>query len=122
MLIVSGIDMLSGTPIFDIKPYIPVADCHPEASEGYTAKTKLYKLKVSVPDSVKNILPKGKLDSLISALEDDPRPGYRHSDGDGEKIYRMEFADMDIPFSVSGDTVTVLDDIRKTDKNTQTGI
>lgn len=120
MLIVSGIDMLSGTPIFDIKPYIPVADCHPEASEGYTAKTKVYKLKVSVPDSVKNILPKETLNSLISALEDDPRPGYRHSDG--EKVYRMEFADMDIPFSVSGDTVTVLDDIRKTDKNTQAGI
>lgn len=122
VLIVSGIDMLSGTPIFDIKPYIPVADCHPEASEGYTAKTKVYKLKVSVPDSVKNIMPKGTLDSLISALEDDPRPGYRHSDSDGKKVYRMEFADMDIPFSVSGDTVTVLDDIRKTDKNTQAGI
>ena len=122
VLIVSGIDMLSGTPIFDIKPYIPVADCHPEASEGYTAKTKVYKLKVSVPDSVKNIMPEEILDSLISALEDDPRPGYRHSDGDEEKVYRMEFADMDIPFSVSGDKVTVLDDIRKIDKNAQTEV
>lgn len=113
VLTVSGIDMISGTPIFDIKPYVPVADCHPEASEGYTAETKKYRLNAAVPDSIKKSMPEEALASLISALEDDPRPGYRHSTDSDGKIYRMEFADMDIPFSVSGDTVTVHEDIRK---------
>ena len=109
-LLVSGIDMTDGTPIYDIKPYIPISDCRPEASEGYTAQTKLHRLRVCIPPEARAQIPDGYIDGLTAALEDDPRPGYRHAD-DG-RVYRLVYGTLDLPFTVSGDTLTVGSDIR----------
>ena len=112
-LLVSGIDMTDGTPIYDIKPYIPISDCRPEASEGYTAQTKLHRLRVCIPSEARAQIPDGYIDGLTAALEDDPRPGYRHAD-DG-RIFRLVYGRLDLPFTVSGDTLTVGTDIRPAD-------
>ena len=109
-LLVSGIDMTDGTPIYDIKPYIPISDCRPEASEGYTAQTKLHRLRVCIPPEARAQIPDGYIDGLTAALEDDPRPGYRHAD-DG-RVFRLVYGTLDLPFTVSGDTLTVGSDIR----------
>lgn len=107
-LLVSGIDMTDSTPIFDIKPYIPVADCHPEASEGYTELTRTHILKVDPGDELPSVLSEEKLAAVIAALEDDPRPGYKHGPENEDRIFRMELCGYDIPFRVCGDRLTVL--------------
>lgn len=112
-LLVSGIDMTDGTPIYDIKPYIPISDCRPDASEGYTAQTKLHRLRVCIPSEARAQIPDGYIDGLTAALEDDPRPGYRRAD-DG-RIFRLVYGRLDLPFTVSGDTLTVGTDIRPAD-------
>lgn len=99
-LLVSGIDMMDKTPIFDIKPYIPITDCHTEASEGYTAITQKHTLSVILPENIDTVIPSEKLSRLISVLEDDPRPGYRHSEKDSDKTYHIEFDMYD--YSVQG--------------------
>ena len=105
ILIVSGIDMLDGTPIFDIKPYIPVADLHPEASEGYTKRTKEHKLSVVFEDGTDDVLPKEILTAVKGILENDPRPGY---DNDPEKVYGLDYSGFDIGFRVDGENVYVI--------------
>lgn len=104
VLKVSGIDMMSGTPVFDIKPYIPRADCIPEASEGYTAETKKHFLEVVFPEELKSKLPVDKLPAVIGILRNDPRPSYID---DPERIYGIEFSGFDIKFSVMGNILTV---------------
>ncbi len=111
-LLVSGIDMKDKTPIFDIKPYIPITDCHPDASEGYTSVTQNHMLSVIIPENIRSVIPKEKLSRLISVLEDDPRPGYRHSVNDSDKIYHLEFDIYDIPFRVKDGKLIVLDNIK----------
>ncbi len=103
-LLVSGIDLMDGTPIYDIKPYIPVADCHPEAAEGYTAQTRTHRLTVNFPQPLLERLPAGKQAAAAALLAQDIRPGYAD---DPERIYGTEFAGADIRFTVSGDTLTV---------------
>ncbi len=105
-LLVSGIDLLDGTPIYDIKPYIPVADCLPEASEGYTAETRLHKLNVCFPEHLLNRIPAEKQAAASALLAQDIRPGYA---GDPERIYGIAFAGFDIRFTVSGSVLTVRD-------------
>ena len=102
--------MTDKTPIYDIKPYIPISDCRTEASEGYTAQTKLHRLRVCIPSEARAQIPDGYIDGLTAALEDDPRPGYRRAD-DG-RIFRLVYGRLDLPFTVSGDTLTVGTDIR----------
>jgi hypothetical protein len=102
-LIVSGIDLLDGTPIFDVKPYIPIADCKPDATEGYTSYTKEHKLAVRFSEGTEELIPKEKLPALKELLSNDPRPGY---DAEG-KEYGLKFAGFDIGFKVSDGTVTV---------------
>ena len=104
VLKVSGIDMMSGTPVFDIKPYIPRADCIPEASEGYTAETKKHFLEVVFPEELKSKLPVDKLPAVIGILRNDPRPSYID---DPERIFGIEFSGFDIKFSVMGNILTV---------------
>jgi len=104
-LTVSGIDMLDGTPIFDIKPYIPVADLHPEASEGYRKRTKEHKLSVIFEDGTNDILPKEIFTAVKGILENDPRPGY---DNDPEKIYGIDYSGYDIGFRADGENVYVI--------------
>lgn len=104
VLKVSGIDMMNGTPVFDIKPYIPRADCIPEASEGYTAETKKHFLEVVFPEELKSKLPVDKLPAVIGILRNDPRPSYID---DPERIYGIEFSGFDIKFSVMDNILTV---------------
>lgn len=105
ILLVSGVDMLDGTPIYDIKPYIPTSDLKPEASEGYTAETKLHKLEVSFENDLEDAVPVELRPALRGILENDPRPGY---DDTPEKRYGLEFADMDVGFTVDGGKLTVV--------------
>ena len=104
ILKVSGIDLMDGTPIYDIKPYIPVADCHPEAAEGYTAETRQHLLEVQFPESLLALLPAQHHEAVTAILAQDPRPGY--SD-DPERIYGILYAGYDIRFRVCGPLLTV---------------
>ena len=101
---VSGIDLLDGTPIYDIKPYIPLADCKPEAAEGYTASTKQHLLRVIFPEAMLSQLPQDKREAACELLAQDPRPGYAD---DPQRQYGLQFAGFDMHFRVSGDTLTV---------------
>ena len=103
-LIIGGVDMLSGTPVFDIKPYIPVADCHPEATQGYTKETREHALEVVIPDQLQALVPEGKLPSLIGVLKTDPRPGY---EDDPAVTYGMAYAGLDVGFTVEKGVLTV---------------
>ena len=112
-ILVSGIDLLDGTPIYDIKPYIPLADCRPEAAEGYTAETKQHCLQVVFPEALLTKLPADKQSAAAALLEQDPRPGYAD---DPERVYGAAFAGFDIRFTVCGDTLTVTDVVRLTER------
>lgn len=103
---VSGVDLLDGTPVYDIKPYIPLADCHPEASEGYTKETKVHQLKVDFPEELLNQYPEEKRDAIIGVLAQDPRPTYFQDPG---RVYGVPFAGFDVKFKVDGDVLTVCD-------------
>ena len=103
-LTVSGIDLLDGTPIYDIKPYIPVADCKPDAAEGYTAETRQHRLTVNFPQHLHDLLPPDKQDAAAALLAQDPRPGYAD---DPSRQYGLSFAGYDIRFFVDGSTLTV---------------
>ena len=105
-LIVSGIDLLDGTPIYDIKPYIPVTDCRPDAAEGYTAETKQHRLRVEFPPQMLALLPEQKRAAAIALLAQDPRPGYAD---DPQRQYGLCYAGFDIRFHTDGETLTVCD-------------
>lgn len=104
VLWVSGVDMLDGTPIYDIKPYIPLSDCHPEATEGYTKETKKHELEVNFPEKFLSLYPEEKRQAAIGILAQDPRQTYFQ---DPDRIYGMSFAGYDIKFKVNGETLTV---------------
>ena len=104
-LLVSGADLLDQTPVYDIKPYLPFADCYPDAVGGYADQQKDYKLKVEFPVNLKNLVNPDKLDAITECLSDDPRPSYQE---DG-KNYGMRFGDYDIKFTVIGGVITVTD-------------
>lgn len=103
---VSGADLLNGTPIYDIKPYIPYADCHPEATGGFTDTSVKRTVKVFIPDSLLGCIPEEKRESLIAVLEQDPRPAYQD---DPERIYGLSFGDLNLHFVVRDGILTVLD-------------
>lgn len=102
---VSGVDLLDGTPIFDIKPYLPYADCRPDAVGGYADALKGYSLEVVFPEELLNFIPVGKRDAVISCLADDPRPSYQSDD----RVYSMRFGDFDIRFKVDEKVLTVIE-------------
>ena len=99
-------DLMDGTPILDIKPYIPYADAHPEASPGYTAQTRLHALNVDFPEPLLNRVPEEKRAALRGVLAQDPRPSYQN---DPERVYGFGFAGWEIRFRVAGDALTVVD-------------
>ncbi|MBR5405265.1 MAG: tRNA (N6-threonylcarbamoyladenosine(37)-N6)-methyltransferase TrmO [Oscillospiraceae bacterium] len=103
-LTVSGIDLVNGTPIYDIKPYLPYADAHPEAAEGYTAQTRQHRLSVCFPPGLLAALPEHHRDAAAALLAEDPRPGYLD---DPERVYGVLYAGFDIRFRVCGDVLTV---------------
>ena len=103
VLLVAGADLMDGTPIFDIKPYLPYADCRPEATGGF-APDAPEKLKVVFPAAALETIPPDKRAALRGVLENDPRPRY-HSDP--ERLYAMSFASLTVRFRVAGGTLTV---------------
>ena len=97
--------MMSGTPIYDIKPYLPYTDSHPEASSGFAADVFDYALKVDFPAELLSLIPEDKRAGLITLLENDPRPSYK---AEGERIYTFSFAGYEISFKVDNGCLTVV--------------
>ena len=106
VLHVAGADLMDGTPIFDIKPYIPYADCRPEATGGFTDTAGNFLLQVDFPSDLLNKLPEEKHAAILQVLSHNPRPSY-HTDPD--RIYGLRFSDFDIRFTVAEQTLSVLD-------------
>ena len=104
VLLVEGADLMDGTPVYDIKPYLPYTDCHPEAASGFAPDAEEYTLKVEIPESESAKFPSEKLSALRSVLAQDPRPAYKD---DGGRIYGMRFAGYEIEFKVNEKTLTV---------------
>ena len=104
VLHVSGADLMDGTPIFDIKPYIPYADSHPEAIGGFTDTADDFLLEVRFPEELLALLPEAKRAAAIGVLRHDPRPSYQRKPG---RVYGLPFAGFDIRFTVEEKTLTV---------------
>ena len=107
---VRGADLMDGTPILDIKPYLPYADCHPEAVGGFAAAQAGAKLTVDIPAPWREHLSPERLLALEGVLAQDPRPSYQD---DPERVYGMEFAGLEIRFRVAGGRLTVCQIIEK---------
>ena len=104
VLIVEGADLLDMTPIYDIKPYIPYADCHPDAAEGFTGQTQSHHLQVAFPPELLEQVPQADRAALTGVLANDPRPSYQH---DPQRVYGMEFGPLEVHFTVDGELLTV---------------
>lgn len=104
VLHVSGVDMMDGTPIFDIKPYVPYTDSQPEATGGFTDTIEKQQLKVVFSEQLLSLIPSEKQQTLIEVLSLDPRPSYQD---DSERIYGLSFAGFDVRFSVIENVLTV---------------
>ena len=104
VLTVAGADLMDGTPIYDIKPYIPYADCHPEAVGGFTTKVDMKPLNVDFPAELLDKVPQEKRDALIGVLEQDPRPRYQKDPG---RVYGLSFAGLEVKFSVEAQILAV---------------
>lgn len=109
ILRVSGADLLDGTPIYDIKPYLPYVDSHPEASNGFALNEKEGRLSVEFADGLLKKIPPEKQAALIAVLAQDPRPGYQNSP---ERNYGIEFSGFDVRFKVDGDFLRVVEVIK----------
>ena len=105
VLHVGGADLMDGTPIFDIKPYIPYGDCHPDATGGFTDTAGAFVLNVVFPPELLEQLPQEKQEAAIGVLSHDPRPSYQRKPG---RVYGLTFAGYDIRFTVSDDVLTVI--------------
>lgn len=103
-LTVSGVDLLDGTPIYDVKPYIPLADCKLDAVGGYSDKFACYKLSVVYDEKILQIIPKEKRQALLECLSDDPRPSYQ----DDDRIYGMKFDHFNVKFSVKDGVLNII--------------
>ena len=104
---VEGADLMNGTPILDIKPYLPFTDCHPEATGGFTQETATQPdLQVTLPDGLRKRLTTQQAEVLCQLLAADPRPHYQD---DSERIYGMEYAGIDIKFKVNGNNLIILE-------------
>ena len=104
VLHVGGADLMDGTPIFDIKPYIAYGDAHPDATGGFTDTASEFLLHVDFPPHLLALLPKEKQEAAIGVLSHDPRPSYQRKP---DRVYGLTFAGFDIRFKVQDDTLTV---------------
>ena len=104
VLVVSGADLMDGTPIYDIKPYLPAADCYPEALSGFAGRVEQHYLEVEIPGKWLDLVPEEKRAALRGVLREDPRPAYQH---DPERIYGMSFGGFQVRFQVDGDRLRV---------------
>lgn len=103
---VRGADLLDGTPILDIKPYLPLADCHPEATGGFAEAVADYALTVQIPDEIKVRIDNEALAVITEILAEDPRPSYQD---DPSRIYHMDYAQYALSFTVAEGILTVTD-------------
>ena len=101
---VAGADLMDGTPIFDIKPYIPYCDCHVDASGGFTSDAGSYLLQVSDPLNLLKKLSESKRQGLIGVLTHDPRPSYQE---DSDRIYGLNFAGFNVRFCIKENILTI---------------
>ena len=106
VLYVTGADLMDGTPIFDIKPYIAYTDSHPDAVSGFASTPAEYLLEVDFAEELLQKVPESQRESLIEVLAHDPRPQYH---ADPERVYGMEFGGMEVKFKVNHDLLTVLE-------------
>lgn len=101
---VAGADLMDGTPIFDIKPYIPYSDCHSDATGGFTDTAKDFLLQVQCPCDILSIVPAEKQEALIELLSHDPRPSYQK---DPHRVYGLSYAGFNIRFTIEDNILTV---------------
>ena len=106
VLRVSGADLVDGTPIFDIKPYLPYSDCHPDAVDAFDGKRSAKPLTVVFPPELEALIPEEKRLGLRQALACGPIPGYQH---DPNRRYGFNFCGRDVRFTIDGDTLTVVE-------------
>ena len=106
VLYVAGADLADGTLIYDIKPYLPYADSHPDAVDAFEESRNAAPLEVIFPDALLQKIPAGKRAGLIQTLAQNPRPGYQH---DPTRRYGFNFAGFDVRFTIDGDTLTVVE-------------
>ena len=106
VLYVKGADLMNGTPIYDIKPYLPYADSHPEAVGGFTENLDERKLEVDFPEDLLAKVPEKKRQALIKVLACDPRPSYQN---DEERVYGLPFGGVEVSFKVKGKVLTVIE-------------
>ena len=104
VLVVAGADLLDGTPIYDVKPYLPYADCKPDAVGGFAAQPKGADLTVDCPPALLDCVPEDKRAALLAVLAQDPRPQYQD---DPARVYGMAFAGLEVKFRVTGERLTV---------------
>ena len=105
VLTVAGADLMDGTPILDIKPYIPYADCQTDAAGGFTDTAGDFLLKVEFPPELLEMVPEDRRPALIGVLSHDPRPSYQRNP---ERVYGMEFAGVNVRFRVAEEVLTVV--------------
>ena len=105
VLHVLGADLMDGTPIYDIKPYLTTTDCHPDAIDGFVATHRHIAVQVVIPDEIAKKIPADLLHGLREVLAQDPRPAYHH---DPERVYGFPFGAFDIQFKVNEETLTVV--------------
>ena len=106
VLFVRGADLLDQTPIYDVKPYLPYVDSHPDARGGFAEETRDYALAVDFPPELLERIPASKHEALLQVLSQDPRPSYQD---DPQRLYGMSFAGWEIKFTVEGVTLHVQD-------------
>ena len=104
VLKIRGADLMDGTPILDIKPYVPYADSHPDAAGGFASAPAGETLDVIIPPELLKLVPENRREALRGVLAQDPRPHYQN---DPERVYGFGFAGMEVKFSVDGDLLTV---------------
>lgn len=109
---VAGADLMDGTPIFDIKPYIPYCDSHPEAKSGFTATVDEYLLDVHDPSNLLDRIPAQKRNALIGILSHDPRPSYQK---DSDRIYGLNLAGHNVRFTINNNILTIVEIINMED-------
>ena len=113
VIYVRGADLMDGTPIYDIKPYVVYADSHPEAKSGFVDQTSWKSLEVEIPEHLARLFSSSDLETLRQTLSLDPRPSYHD---DAERIYGMPFGDYDVRFVVAADVVRVTGCVKLTRK------
>lgn len=105
VLVISGADLMDGTPIYDIKPYLSFTDCHPDAVCGFADDKKSYSLKVDFPDRMLELIPREKQPALLELLSEDPRPQYIE---DSDRVFGFPFAEFEIKFTVNNGILKVV--------------